>query len=202
MRYYRQCGSCVSLNPNDRNGFTYYCERVRKYRRLEDSPYQSETWLSSSCYEEDKGRDLEYLYKMDNPGGCYLTTILCDILKYPDSHKDLEIMRKFRDMVLQKDLRYLNILMEYDTIGPVIATKLRLDPNSKKIALMFAKNYIAPIVVFIQNNLYNEAISKYVEMVNILKNMYGVTLEDKIIDYDYSRGGHGYVFTKKMNKSR
>ena len=198
-RYYKQCGSCVSLNPNDRNGFTYYCGRFRKYRKLEDSPYQSETWLSSSCYEEDYGRDLEALYKMDNPSGaCYITTIMCEILRFPDSYKDLETMRKFRDTILQKDLRYLSILMEYDTIGPVIARNLKQDKNAVNIARMFAKNYIAPIVVLIEGNYYNEAISKYVDMVNILKNMYGLKMDNEVVDYDYTRGGHGYVFTKKI----
>ena len=196
-RYYKQCGSCIHLEPETRSGFTYYCNSKRRYMKLEDTCLPG-TFFSPAMYEEDKGRDLEALYKRDNPSGvCYITTIMCEILGFPDNYKDLEILRNFRDNVLQRDLRYISILMEYDVIGPEIAKNLKNDENAINIAKNFTNYYIAPIIVLIEEKYYDEAIAKYVEMVNVLKNMYGLKLEDNVIDYDYSRGGHGYVFTKQ-----
>lgn len=200
-RYYKQCGSCIHLNPNDKRNYTYYCDLVKKYRRMEDSCLRTETFFTRCGYEEDKGRDLEALYKMDNPGGCYITTIMCEILGFKDDYKDLQVIRAFRDNVLQKNPSYISILMEYDVIGPVISNYLKNDLNAVNIARTFVRTHIAPVVVFIEAGHFDLAIAKYVEMVNILKNMYGINMEANVADYDYSRGGHGYVLTKEVNKA-
>ena len=35
-------------------------------------------------------------------------------------------------------------------------------------------------------------------MVNTLKNAYSIRQNGEVVDYDYTNGGHGYVFTKKI----
>ncbi len=189
--YSNLCGSCIHLDPNDRKSseFKYYCDKYHAYYTLTDS---------CRYYEEAKGRNHDELYKKDNPSGCYITTILCDILNTEDNHKYLQLLRRFRDLVLQKEPRYASILMEYDVIGPVIANNIKNDPNAHNLSTYFTNNYILPIVSMIEQKEFDLAIAKYIEMVNILKNAYSIRQNGEVVDYDYTNGGHGYVFTKKI----
>lgn len=189
--YEKQCGSCRHMDTNERKSlaFEYYCEKRRAYYPLTES---------CQFYEADKGRNVDEIYEKDNPQGCYITTILCNILNTSDNHKYLEVLRRFRDLVLQKEFRYSEILMEYDVVGPIIAENIQNDANAHNLAVYFTNNYLLPIVSMIENKEFEQAIAKYIEMVNLLKNTYGVKQDNKIIDYDYSNGGHGYVFTKKI----
>ena len=191
--YYNKCGSCSHLNPNDKasGGYKYWCSYQRAYYPLDDSV--------CSHYDYDKSRDFDELYRQDNPSGCYITTIMCDILKYSDNDPRLNVLRRFRDEVLQKDKKYANILWEYDVIGPMIAKSLKEEKEevAREICLNLYHKYLTYMITYIETNNYDKAVLKYTEMVNLLKNTYGLNNIDinslNKNEYDFSKGGHGHI---------
>ena len=62
--------------------------------------------------------------RSDSSGGCFITTIVCNVLGKSDDDKVLNNLRYFRDNVLKKDECYRYILIDYDNIGPVIACEI------------------------------------------------------------------------------
>lgn len=46
------------------------------------------------------------------------------------------------------------------------------------------------------NEIYREAIVKYKEMTECLQDTFGINMDSLPKEYDYSKGGHGYVYKK------
>ena len=186
--YDNRCGSCGYFNMNDRDNFKYKCTRRGFRVGAEES--------KCGYYTYDSTRDYDELHRIDNPSGCYITTIMCEILGLPDNSEILETLRAFRDNVLQKNPKYYLILLQYDIYGPLISINLKNDSNKVNICRDLVKRYFAPIKVFIDDNHYDEAITFYARMVNELKARYGIitnSQKENIPDYNQELGGHGYV---------
>lgn len=142
-----------------------------------------------------------YDYSKDHQSssGCFITTITCEILGMNDNNQYLNSLRKFRNNILQKNKETIKILEEYDFIGPLIAEKLRNDPNRLKIAQSLLVNTIIPVAYNTEMGNYNEAIKKYLEMTKSLITRYNLNVLELTIpeinkfDYkkDYSLYGHG-----------
>jgi len=196
-RYYEFCdicGSCGHLDMKEYRGRTYYCNEKNDY--IDPLNLKCPDYKAAS--EMNDNRDYWDIKKITEPD-CYLTTIICDILGMSDNCEILTIMRSFRNNVLQKDLRYLGILMEYDTIGPKISECLKNDEDALWIAKELLENFIKPIIVNISSKNYEDAINMYINMTSWLKENY--CIDNKVVvvsDYDQSKGGHGRVY-KKVN---
>lgn len=176
--YYDCCGNCTSYDNGEE-----YCEYYRTYCKP-----------TETCrHQENK---LEY-----GDSSCYITTVVCNILGYSDKCEVLQILRNFRDNVMQKDDKYKELLFEYDTIGPEIAKCLNDNFSKHSDIEMIEGLYehsIKPISELIVNKEYDLAVNKYVKMTNILATFCGV--ERKQImpnNYDYENGGHGKLLIKE-----
>ena len=113
------------------------------------------------------------IYKQSNSSGCFITTIVCNILGKSDDDEVLNVLRDFRDNVLQSDSKYSDVLKNYDTIGPVIANSILNDSESEKMASNVYSNMILPIVLLIENKEYDRAVSNYEKMTLSLVDCYG-----------------------------
>ena len=178
MSYDGKCGSCAEFE--DVNG-GQYDKNNSDYIKGYCAWYHAYYYPDDSCHH----------YKgTSSGGGCYITTMVCNVLGYEDDCDVLNTMRSLRNDVLQKDPKYSLILYEYDTIGPKIAEKLQKEDASfvKKIY----EGCLLPIVDLIKNKNNEKAINKYVEMTRSLEECYG--LQFNLIvpkNYDYKNGGHG-----------
>ena len=187
MAYDGQCGSCWNFqDPKS------------------DKPYDNAyyvkgfcTWYKSFYYPDDSCN--HYHSRGGSPSGnCYITTILCNRLGYDDHCDELETLRNFRNSVLQKDIKYQDILYEYDVVGPEIAKELQIEDIFIVKALFF--RFIQPIVHLLKEDKSEEAIQKYAFMTKSLEEYYGITFDfSKKDDYDYTKGGHG-IFSSKVKK--
>lgn len=139
-------------------------------------------------------------YKYEKPSsGCYITTITCDILGLEDDNYFLNTLRGFRKNFLQRNPKTLEILEEYDFIGPIVASRIMNDENKKQIAVQLFKNNIVPITYDIFNGEYMTAIKRYTEMTKGLIKQYNLEALALTIpgesqyDFskDYSEYGHG-----------
>lgn len=107
------CASCTYLDPCTADSYgKYYCERKRD-RYYGDDP-------SCGSYCEAYSRSSSAIDNMiDNSrthrnSGCYITTIMCNILGFDNNNYYLNTLRKFRNDYLQKNKKYLPILVNYE----------------------------------------------------------------------------------------
>ena len=112
MAYEGHCGSCGNFEGKD--GKPYNKQNPNYIKGFCN-------WYRAFYYPDDKCES-HYRPRGGNPGGgCYITTMICDVLGKEDTCEALEVLRSFRNDVLQKDEKYAPILYEYDVVGPKIA---------------------------------------------------------------------------------
>lgn len=194
------CCDCTYLDLDSANIYgKFWCQlRLERHmaNEIECGRFCKAYYRTPSVAESAKKYSIEH----SSSGGCFLTTIIYNILELPDNNYYLNTMRNFRKNVLQKDEKYKSILVEYDIIGPGIAKSLNDDPLKNKIALAYFNKYITPIVNEIQNNKYADAINLYINMTNSLKNLYSIDRTITNIEIDAQiQNNHVMEFTKQKN---
>lgn len=171
MAYEAYCAACTYMGETVDCG-KYWCEIKGEDRKANDP----------KCYNfcEAYGRSdsaRENMYNNSSSSGCYLTTIMCTLLKYPDDNYYLNTLRKFRDNVMKQNPKYFPLLFMYDTIGPIISYELSIDPEGTKIAQVFFDNYITKSVSAIEENKYETAINIYKAMTDTLAKKYQINID-------------------------
>lgn len=203
----KTCGECTYLNIDPGKGDLYGkfpCEK-RWEKHLATDP---ECDRFCKAYSRDYN-SIQNAYRYSNDhsssSGCYLTTMLCNILKMPDDNIYLETMRNFRKDILQKDEKYKSILVEYDIIGPKIANALNNDSQKEMIAKKYFNSYIPAIIDSINNKNYDDAVFIYKTMTNLLKYFYGfnnINITNlEVENADIKKSGHGIYKVKKITQN-
>ena len=172
-----KCGNCeYSENTND--SWRIYCNYYHAYYDATDS-----------CSHHERVNKSE-----GTQAGCFITTMVCEKLGLADDCTVLEVLRGFRNNIMQKDCKYKDMLFEYDTVGPEIARCISEDEAGVSIAQGFYNMYIEPTARYVASHEYDKAVEKYKKMTNILRNYYGIEVKNTDSnDYDYTQGGHGKV---------
>ena len=142
----------------------YWC--MKNNHRVSDSDYY--TYCRNYNYSDCP------TYKHQESSGCYLTTLVCIILKKDDHDYVLDTMRKFRDNYLQKDQQYEQLLKDYDNIGPVLAQWIIKDSDSKVMAQDLYDKVLMKIAQELENKHYDLALSLYEDMTLSLIKHYGL----------------------------
>jgi len=122
------------------------------------------------------------IYKQQDSSGCYLTTIVCKVLGKKDNDLVLNVMRNFRDNVLQTNPDYYDILRDYDMIGPSIAKAIELDENNKQLSSGLYNNNLSEICKAIMCGEENMAVDSYLSMTSGLIDYYGLREEYDNLD--------------------
>lgn len=162
-----ECYECLRMDLKDRykyDGNMAYCTGFSRYIDIHDK----------AC-----SKYFVYNEEMKDSTGCYLTTAMCKILGFKDDCFILNSLRNFRETKLKPNKKMHPILFEYDIIGPIITARLNNDDRKKQVAACLLKNYIKPIILFIEQNEDEKATSLYKQMTNNLKILYGI---DKKLD--------------------
>ena len=198
----KTCGECTYLDLSDGDIYgKFYCEK--KYERHLSTDVECGSFCTAYSRDYYTIQNAHrYSNEHSSGGGCYLTTILCNILKMDDNNIYLETMRNFRNNILQKEEKYKRILVEYDIIGPKIAQFISLDPLKEKIEQVYLYKYIIPIVNLINEEKYESAINNYITMTNSLSFFYNLNhmsvSQLEIDNADINTSGHGIYKTKKI----
>ena len=177
----------------DKDG-KFWCETKYEWHYADEA----ECWRFCKAYSRSSNVAKSYREyssnKQQSISGCYITTIVCEILNLDDNNYYLNSLRKFRNEVLQKSDKYKEILVEYDVIGPLIANKLRNDSNKEIIALNLFNIGISKVVEFINKNDIIKAIKLYTDMTKLLIEGYNINRVvsiDEINAADINNSGHG-----------
>ena len=160
------CAQCVHLEWNNKEKYSsverYWCKELHRYKETEDK---------CRYFVLDKSQKNTGGYK---PGGCYITTIVCDILGYEDNCELLEVLRNFRDNYLKLHVEYLPILFEYDKIGPLISEHILKEKNNYPFALGLMKYFLIPCANKIKEENYDSAINIYKNLVIYLNDEFNL----------------------------
>lgn len=184
------CGECARFDWANKQ-----TSSVDRRRCVERGIYIEPT--ASSCryfIKKEKGQE----------SGCFITTVVVDILGYQDDCWILNTLRDFRNNVMQKSNRYSELLMIYDAIGPKIAGALKEKPNRKEISILVSQYYLIPICKSINNEDYTSAVNSYVGMVRFLQNQ--LLVLDSVENYLYDENvaeeekGHGKARVKLVTE--
>lgn len=194
------CASCTYLDPCTADSYgRYYCEK-KGDRYYGDDP-------SCGSYCEAYSRSSSAIDNMiDNSrthrnSGCYITTIMCNILGFDNNNYYLNTLRKFRNDYLQKNKKYLPILVNYDKIGPKIAYCLSNSEYSEEMATLLFNYYIEKAVSAIEYEKYEEAVRIYYDMTRYLMEYYGINSninKCSVALANPSKSGHGYYVRKEV----
>lgn len=192
-----KCSECTYLDLNKRENGKYYCEQEYEYIRA------TELSCNKFCRAYSRGsgeirRAEEFSQSYNSGSGCYITTMLCHILQKRDYNYELKTLRKFRDEILKQSEDGAKILIEYDVVGPQIASNLKKDNARVSIAATLFNNFIIPTVQCIDNKWYDDAITLYKGMTEKLMKFYHIEyIEPNNIDnIDINKSGHGQLVYK------
>lgn len=172
MKKMHQCLLCEYMDLSDVNK---YGDALCSLKKSYCSPYspvcKNVSYVKDSYDEREKEYENNYIYddEINNSSRCYLTTAMCEILGYGDDCYYLKMLRDFRDHYMMKDRECLEMLIEYEMIGPIISKYLL---NDKETARVMLDNYIVKAILFIRKKNYEMAIDVYKEMVCFLKDKY------------------------------
>lgn len=198
------CAECTYLRTSDCKGSCnglFYCERRYDYV-FGDNPKCGDFCraYSRSDYEI---RDIKYKGEQEknSSSGCYLTTMISTILRQDDKGYTLTTLRNFRKHVLQQNEVYKQLLVEYDIIGPMIATKLAHDPNREMIAQNLYEHILKKVLENLEKGNKEEAIKLYKGMTYGLQVCYGlaeVRVDCAIVGArNIEESGYGKVMVRK-----
>ena len=183
------CSECALYDSNGtpKWGDEHYCSKKGKYLKP----------TTSACSSFVKNNAKEGYQR----AGCYITTIVCNILGYPDDCNLLVTLKDFRENYLKQNSEYLPLLIEYDQIGPIISDSIVNDPDAKITAIENTRNFLIPCVEAIKAGNLDKAIEIYKSLVLLLKLKYALLRTP--IDYTISEPletlGKGRIRTAPIN---
>lgn len=153
----------------------YYCGECEVWRASNDTDRYGRRW----CYYSKK-----YESSDQQTFGCrgfsskeyhwYIVSAICKKLGLSDDYECVSLLHNFRINVLEKDARYDEILREYDIVGPFLAQMIETDDESKELCERLLQVYLVKVLDLIKENKNDEALNRYIEMVNLLRTIYGV----------------------------
>ena len=193
---YEDYGAACTYMKEKSSGGKYWCEKKGQDRSAADPKcYRFCEAYSRSNY----ARENMYDNSKNSNSGCYLTTIMCKLLDFPDNNYYLNTLRKFRDEVMKTNSKYIPLLLVYDNIGPMISHAMENDKHGKEIASAFFTHYIVPSVTAIEEDKDETAINIYKSMTFTLAEHYNIN-QNIVIEnnYDYNTLGHGKVRRKQV----
>ena len=202
MAYEDYCASCTHLDEKSNLG-KFWCPKKREYRLATKSIEDCNSYCQA--YGRSTSKREELLRISQNSGSpCYLTTIICNLLNYPDSNYYLNTLRYFRDNVMQTNPIYFPLLLTYDVVGPEISKRLAIDPNGKEIATIFFTNYITKAVEAIEEEKNETAINIYKAMTTSLADHYKIIIPLMEVDSNINPQelGHGYTRRKTYKEEK
>lgn len=155
------CGDCavwVNSQYADRDGWKY-CKYYKRYFPEDES-----------IYNMHGGRCEHFA-----PVGRIIITNVCNILNINPS----KYFKAF-DMVEETTIipSCIDKLIDYNTVGPVISSKLNNCAKKEQLAKNILINYIDPAYDKYEEKDYQGAITLYERMVKVLALMFGVTKDN------------------------
>lgn len=179
------CGTCSNFDWDNKESYAtrFRCDGTCRYVSPWDKQY----------YCNHKNNSNESSNNSYTPSGCYITTMICNILGYPDDCELLTTLRMLRDNVLKCDFNYIDLLCQYDIVGPLISHKLIEKEDNYRFSLQVCYNYLIPCINAIKEGFISESVRIYTNMVTYLCETFNIELvkPSRNLKYDINILGKG-----------
>lgn len=104
--------------------------------------------------------------------GCYVTTACVDHVGLADDCEEMEILRHFRDLLVEQDEEFREAVLEYYRKAPIIVQKIN-DSETKDEELEYLYvNLVQKCVELLKEERYDEAKEHYVNVFHELLDKY------------------------------
>lgn len=166
------CNDCIKLETDNRASLKetkYYCKELHQYK----NPNEEQCSYFSYNRESNKKPNDGF-----TPSGCYITTMVCNILGYEDNCSLLSLLRKFRENVLKCDFRYYQLLIQYDMIGPVLSKAILEKEDNYSYALHMCTDFLLPCASLIKEGMLDGAVEVYKNMVQSLSEDFNIVIPE------------------------
>lgn len=199
------CSECTYLCPEKEycsSSGRFYCEKDYEYHFADE--IECRRYCRAYSRDDRVSKSLREYSINCQQNGCYITTILCDVMGMPDDNIFLNTLRMFRNNKMKTNELFKPLLVEYDIIGPIIAKSIKDDPRREMICQNLFNLVIYKMIPLIINDTKKtdlEAIKLYMDMTNILKEGYNISVsitENEINNASITKSGHGR-YVKKLD---
>lgn len=176
----KRCNFCNQLNPND-NSRCSNCNRkwgfsfgeVLGTSLINDSDTTS-VWACPKCKfinAQDNKSCGSCMWK-ESTGACFLTTIVVQELGMADNCYELNSMRRLRNEYLLTFKKGQEIMDDYQNKSEFVTYAIRKMDNKSNFCQNVHQNYIVSVVKLIEQDRFEEATKRYLEMVDfVMKNI-------------------------------
>ena len=168
------CGQCTRLDWNNKEKWSsvdkYWCKSGHGYREPNEKKCNYDF-----CYNHESSHTPGNGY---TPSGCYITTMVCNILGYEDNCSLLSLLRKFRENVLKCDFRYYQLLIQYDMIGPMLSKAILDKEDNYSYALHMCNDFLLPCASLIKEGMLDGAVEVYKNMVQSLSEDFNIVIPE------------------------
>ena len=124
-------------------------------------------WNNSSGSWSDSGWN-----NSSDGGGCYITTATVEHLGLADDCDELNMLRIYRDKLIEEDPKFRKIVLEYYKTAPQIVEKISNSSNKDEILDSIYNNMVLPVLKLLKNGKIEEAKNYYINVYNDLKSKY------------------------------
>ena len=107
-------------------------------------------------------------------GGCFITTACIEHMGLEDDCEQLNILRMFRDKLIEEDELFREIVLDYYKKAPSVVKKITESDNKDEILENLYNELVVPCVEMLKNNEIEEAKECYVSTYKKLLKTYNV----------------------------
>ncbi len=149
-----------------------------------------ENWIKTNA-EQKKARETRSYSRRYSSSGYYsssssslsfICSAACVALSKSLECDELEVLKKFREQEKRTNLYAVQLLKEYNIVGPKIVDLINNSPNKINIYQWIWTDYIVKTYLLVKESRYDEAVDLYVNLVVKLCNEFKVTPSSKVIN--------------------
>ena len=167
---------------------------------MENASWMDKGWSNSSGNWMDNGWNNSYGNWTDNGwsnssnswtdsgwnnsgsggGGCYITTAAVDHLGLADDCAELNMLRMYRDKLVEEDPEFRKLVLEYYKTAPQIVKEISNSSDKEIVLDSIYTDMVLPVLDLLKQGKTNEAKEHYLKVYNNLKSKYVLKPQEQI----------------------
>lgn len=105
-------------------------------------------------------------------GGCYITTACVEYAGLDDNCHELEVLRYYRDKLVDEDELFRNSVLDYYRKAPIIVQKIMIDKDKNMILDFLYNELVKKTISLLESGNIEAAKSHYLSIFHKLENKY------------------------------
>ena len=129
-------------------------------------------WVNSGWSNSASGWTNSGWSNSGDGGGCYITTATVEHIGLADDCEELNMLRMYRDKLVEDDPEFKEVVLEYYKIAPQIVEKISSSPDKDDALNGIYLDMVLPVFNLLRNGQVEEAKEHYIKAYNDLKEKY------------------------------